>query len=120
MSTVEEARAIRPNRTGDRLAKETLMRFRKIFRRSALSEAGPSPAIGSSRHEQASVEELADLEEAWADLNQAAEEAGVISFRACTRDGSPWQNDPEAVRRIVAMIKESDQGRAITIDSDRT
>nr|WP_059390203.1 hypothetical protein [Arthrobacter sp. Hiyo1] len=48
--------------------------------------------------------QLADLEAAWAELRQAAEETGVTSFRACTRDGSYWGDDPESVRAMTATI----------------
>lgn len=98
---------IRPIHRQNLLLKEAPVRFRNLFRRSASSGTEPSPITGSFQHEQASAEELAELEEAWADLNQAADEAGVITFRACTRDGSPWQNDPEAVRMVSAMIRDS-------------
>ncbi|TNB69776.1 hypothetical protein FHJ30_17635 [Arthrobacter sp. BB-1] len=51
--------------------------------------------------------ELADLEEAWVELRQASQEAGVKSFRACTRDGSRWEDNPESVRAMTRMIKDT-------------
>ncbi|ELT44185.1 hypothetical protein G205_13317 [Arthrobacter nitrophenolicus] len=47
----------------------------------------------------------ADLEEAWAELRQAAQEAGVKSFRACTRDGSRWEENLDSVRAMTRTIK---------------
>jgi hypothetical protein len=49
--------------------------------------------------------QLADLEGAWAELRQAAQEAGVKSFSACTRDGSRWEENPDSVRAMTRMIK---------------
>lgn len=49
--------------------------------------------------------QLADLREAWAELNQAAEDAGVKTFRSCTRNGSSWEDDPEAVLSMAALIR---------------
>ena len=49
--------------------------------------------------------QLADLEAAWSELRQAAQEAGVISFRGCTRDGSRWEDNPDSVRAMTRMIK---------------
>lgn len=51
--------------------------------------------------------QLADLEEAWAELRQAAQEAGVKSFRACTRDGSRWEENPDSVRAMTRTIKDA-------------
>ncbi|MFJ6272276.1 hypothetical protein ACIQG8_20055 [Pseudarthrobacter oxydans] len=51
--------------------------------------------------------QLADLEAAWSELRQAAQEAGVKSFSACTRDGSRWEENPESVRAMTRMIKDT-------------
>jgi hypothetical protein len=51
--------------------------------------------------------QLADLEVAWAELQQAFKEAGVTSFRACTRDGSRWQDNPESVRAMAETIRRT-------------
>jgi hypothetical protein len=45
------------------------------------------------------------LEEAWAELRQAAQDAGVKSFRACTRDGSRWEENLDSVRAMTRTIK---------------
>ncbi|MEJ1116747.1 hypothetical protein WBO02_20800 [Paenarthrobacter sp. CCNWYY172] len=47
----------------------------------------------------------ADLEAAWAELRQTAGEANVTSFRACSRPGRYWGDDPDAVRAIAATIR---------------
>lgn len=51
--------------------------------------------------------QLADLEEAWTELRQAAQEAGVKSFSACTRDGSRWEENPGSVRAMTRMIQDA-------------
>jgi len=51
--------------------------------------------------------QLADLEEAWAELRQAAQEAGVKSFSACTRDGSRWEENLNSVRAMTRTIKDA-------------
>jgi hypothetical protein len=49
--------------------------------------------------------QVADLEVAWSELRETAQEAGVKSFSACTRDGSRWEENPESVRAMARMIK---------------
>jgi len=58
--------------------------------------------------------QLADLEEAWAELHQAAREAGVKSFSACTRDGSRWEENPDSVRAMTRTIKDAQKYTAET------
>lgn len=50
-------------------------------------------------------EHLTELEEAWAELAQAAKGSGVNSFHACSRNGKPWQEDPAAVRSMAALLR---------------
>ncbi|MCD4850728.1 MULTISPECIES: hypothetical protein [Micrococcaceae] len=57
---------------------------------------GPSAA--------APARKSAELEAAWADLRQTVDESKVTSFRACSRTGRSWAEDPEAVRQIAATI----------------
>ncbi|MDP9695142.1 UNVERIFIED_ORG: hypothetical protein J2X79_002711 [Arthrobacter globiformis] len=47
-----------------------------------------------------------DLQEAWAELTQAAQGSKVMSFHACTRTGTPWAHDPAAVRAVAAILRE--------------
>ncbi|WP_369745641.1 hypothetical protein [Paenarthrobacter sp. AMU7] len=47
-----------------------------------------------------SSEESTDLEAAWVELRQTIDESKVTSFRACSRDGRSWAEDPEAVRAM--------------------
>ncbi|MFP3581355.1 hypothetical protein SB659_17470 [Arthrobacter sp. SIMBA_036] len=53
------------------------------------------------------AEQLADLEAARAELLQLAGEVGVKSLNACPRDGSRWQDDPETIRAITAVLREA-------------
>lgn len=47
-----------------------------------------------------------DLKNAWAEVEAAAKESGVIRFHACSRTGQRWQNDPESVRAVAALLRE--------------
>jgi len=46
-----------------------------------------------------------DLEEAWVELRQSVDESHLKSFRACSRNGRSWTEDPETVRQIAATIR---------------
>lgn len=50
---------------------------------------------------------LEDLEHAWAELEAAAKESGVIKFHACSRTGEQWQDDPASVRAVAALLRAS-------------
>jgi hypothetical protein len=68
----------------------------------------------ATEHEALTPAQLADLEHAWAELRQAAQEAGVKSFSACTRDGSRWEENPDSVRAMTRMIKDAQRHTAET------
>ncbi|MBT2539048.1 hypothetical protein J7I79_23625 [Arthrobacter sp. ISL-69] len=78
----------------------------------------PSPTAVAASKQQLTPAQLADLREAWAELNQAAEDAGVKTFRACRRDGSSssWEDDPEAVRSMAALIRGIPRAAATSTD----
>ena len=63
---------------------------------------GPEPASAV----ELTTEQLADLEAARAELLDLAAEVGVKSLTACPRDGSRWQDDPAAIRRITAVLRD--------------
>lgn len=84
------------------------MRLRNLLgRRRPAAAAGSSPVVvvAPKEREPLTPAQLTDLREAWAELNQAAEDVGVKTFRACTRDGSSWGDDPEAVRSMAVLIR---------------
>ncbi len=54
-----------------------------------------------------SPRELKDLENAWAELEAAAEDLSVLRFQGCSRSGQRWQDDPESVRMVAALLRES-------------
>jgi hypothetical protein len=81
--------------------------LRSFFtRRRAPAAAQPSAVVVATEREPLTPAQLADLEAAWAELQQAAKEAGV-SFHACTRDGSRWQDDPQSVRAMAETIRHT-------------
>lgn len=91
------------------------MGLRSFFRRSpAGTDAGQpvcamqiaSVQITSVEKEPLSPEQLAELQEAWFELTEAARVSKVTSFHACTRAGGPWTEDPAAVRAVAATLRE--------------
>jgi len=50
-------------------------------------------------------EQLAELQETWAEFAEAVKESGVKGVHACTRNGKPWQKDPAAVRSMAALLR---------------
>jgi hypothetical protein len=78
-------------------------------RRTPTAAVGPFPVASTAEAERTPLTpaQLADLEEAWAELRQAAQEAGVKSFSACTRDGSRWEENPDSVRAMTRMIQDA-------------
>jgi hypothetical protein len=59
----------------------------------------------SEPQEPPTPEQLAELQDAGAELAEAAKGPGVKSFHACGRGGKPWQEDPAAVRSMTAMLR---------------
>ena len=57
-------------------------------------------------------EQLAELQDAWAELSQAAEGSGVTRLHACSRNSKRWEEDPEAVRGLAATLRNSRAGSA--------
>jgi hypothetical protein len=83
------------------------MGLRSFFQRkpATASSAAPSPADGT-RDDVLSPANLADLQEAWAELAATAEASEMTNFRACTRTGRSWIEDPAAVRAAAATLRE--------------
>lgn len=83
------------------------MGLRSFFTRRRTPAAGESSAVVvATEREPLTPAQLADLEAAWAELRQVATEAGV-SFHACTREGSRWQEDPQSVRAMADTIRRT-------------
>jgi tRNA U34 5-methylaminomethyl-2-thiouridine-forming methyltransferase MnmC len=86
------------------------MGLRSFFQRSPARAEVSRPAaavqIASVEREPLSPEQLAELHEAWVELTEAARGSRVTSFRACTRAGRPWTEDPAAVRAVAATLRE--------------
>ncbi|WP_024821111.1 hypothetical protein [Arthrobacter sp. 31Y] len=67
----------------------------------------PAPEATSTPREPGPLtpEQLADLEAARVELRQAMEESQVASFRACSRNGRHWAEDPDAMRAMAASFR---------------
>lgn len=84
------------------------MGLREFFgrrRKPTAAESFPAASATETQRAPLTPAQLADLEEAWVELRQASQEAGVKSLRACTRDGSRWEDNPDSVRAMTRMIK---------------
>ncbi|WP_442546137.1 hypothetical protein ACSBOX_21645 (plasmid) [Arthrobacter sp. KN11-1C] len=83
-----------------------MLDLRGLFRRRpATAGAEESTAGAPTGQDLLTPEQAADVEQAWVELRQAAEEAGVTAFRACTRGGSRWEEDPAAVHALAAALR---------------
>ena len=71
----------------------------------AAAESVPEASPVEAERPPLTPAQLADLREAWAELRQAAQEAGVKSFSSCTRDGSRWEENLDSVRAMTRTIK---------------
>jgi hypothetical protein len=86
------------------------MGLRRLFPRST-ETALPGPASegtsGPGASEPPTPEQLAEFQEAWVRLALAAERPGGAGhFRACTRNGKSWQDDPASVRAVAALLRD--------------
>ena len=84
------------------------MGFRSFFRRrrTAADETPGSTAVAERQAEEPLTPgQLAELQEAWAELAEAAKGSAVNSLHACTRTGKPWQKDPAAVRSMAVLLR---------------
>lgn len=83
------------------------MGLRKLLRRHQTPAAVPSaPAVTAvPQPEPMTPEQRADLEAAKVELREAMEEAQVTSFRACSRNGRHWSEDPDAMRAMAAIFR---------------
>ncbi|MCX8455136.1 hypothetical protein [Paenarthrobacter ureafaciens] len=65
-----------------------------------------------------SPDELAELDVARTEFLQAAEQAGVKSVHGCSRDGRRWQDDPQTVRAMAALLRDVHREEQGTSDDD--
>ena len=86
--------------------KTTTVGLRSLFTRRR-TPASSSPAVQAAAREPLTPAQLADLAAARTEFLRVAEESGLKSLHACSRDGSHWQDDPESVRTMTALIKDA-------------
>ncbi|MFF1253698.1 hypothetical protein ACFVYC_14540 [Pseudarthrobacter sp. NPDC058329] len=68
---------------------------------TAVSTVVIDPAVP----EPLTPEQFAELQDAWAELAEAAEGSGVTGMHACSRNGRRWEEDPAAVRGLAAILR---------------
>lgn len=81
------------------------MGLRSFFRRRQTAAGDTAVSTAVDNPELLAPEQLAELQEAWAELAQAAKGSGVTSLHACSRNGRPWEEDPAAVRGMAAILR---------------
>lgn len=77
-------------------------------RRSPISGTVAVPAadpVGEA-DEPPTPEQIAELQDAWVELMQAAEGSGVTSLQACSRNGKRWEEDAAAVRGLASTLRK--------------
>lgn len=79
----------------------SFFRPRPAAARTATEVAGSEPEA----QEPLTAEQLAELQDAWAELANAVEGSGVKNLHACSRNGKPWQEDPAAVRGLATILR---------------
>lgn len=82
------------------------MHLRHLFRRKTKESGSPAPELSGGHEAKAPLGQTEQLQEAWAELTEAAKSSKVINFHACTRSGVPWGQDPGAVRLLAAILRE--------------
>lgn len=85
------------------------MGLRSLFmrHRAAAGTTAPTAVVGSEQEHQEPLtpEQLAELQEAWVELTNAAEGSDATGLLVCSRNGKPWQEDPAAVRGVAATLR---------------
>jgi hypothetical protein len=84
------------------------MGLRSFFKQRPAT-GSTAPAIAPSEpeaQEPLTHEQLAELQDAWAELAKAAQGSGVTNLHACSRNGKRWEEDPAAVRGLAATLRE--------------
>ena len=83
----------------------------KTTRREAASQPADTTIsachVGPVEDTSRSPEAMEDLKNAWAEVEVASKESGVIKFHACSRAGELWENDPSSVRAVAALLREA-------------
>lgn len=87
------------------------MGLRSFFQRkpaSTVETAADSPPLTSPAASEPSLTpaQLAELQQAWAELNEAAKASGVKRLHACSRGGKPWQEDVATVRALATTLHD--------------
>ncbi|MDQ0619205.1 hypothetical protein [Arthrobacter globiformis] len=82
------------------------MRFKHLFHPKTKASGSPAPELSGRCGANAPLAKTGDLQEAWAELTEAAQGSKVMSFHAYTRTGTPWAQDPAAVRAVAAILRE--------------
>ncbi|MDQ0241443.1 hypothetical protein [Arthrobacter bambusae] len=87
--------------------------LRRRTARVVTEKSAPAGPVRGER-EPLTPEQATDLEQAWAELRQAAEKAGVSGLRTCTREGSSWEENAGIVRSVAAALRNLQRGETGT------
>jgi hypothetical protein len=80
------------------------MGLRSLFRRRPTAAGAAVSTVAlldkPKAEESLTPEQLAELQEAWAELKKATEGSGLAHLHACSRNGKRWEENPAAVRGL--------------------
>lgn len=77
-------------------------------RRKAAGDTAVTTAVVKPQAEEPlTPAQLAELQQAWSELAEAAKGTGAKSFHACSRNGKPWQEDLASVRSMAALLRRA-------------
>lgn len=82
------------------------MGLRSLFKKRPATAGDELPAAPRPEPEPLSPQQMAELQEAWTELNQAKKDMGVTRLLACTRGGPSWEENPETVRSLAAFLRQ--------------
>ncbi|MET3934382.1 hypothetical protein [Arthrobacter sp. OAP107] len=82
------------------------MRLKHLFHRKTKGPRRLATELAGTGEAKAPPAQTEDLQEAWAELTEAAQGSKVMSFHACPRSGIPWAQDPVSVRAVAATLRE--------------
>ncbi|BCW86481.1 hypothetical protein NicSoilE8_41540 (plasmid) [Arthrobacter sp. NicSoilE8] len=99
--------------------------LRSFFTRHRTPTTVPAPAqvpgaVKGQERTPLSPEELAELDAARKEFLHTAEQAGVKSVHGCSRDGRRWEDDPQTVRAMAAIIRNLHLDKDTPEDQDTT
>jgi hypothetical protein len=81
------------------------VRFKDLLHRAKTS-GSPATELSGARAANPPLAQTEELQEAGAELTEAAKSSKVMNFHACTRSGVPWGQDRATVRLLAGILRD--------------